>query len=318
MSDTPKSAPKAQSRENSCEKSQNEYSLKNEQEFLEKLASEPNSKSILTQQKRIEECLKAIQSENVSMDQLRETKIGLTLQQFVNICGRSRSLSGMQKNALIILNKLKEDVIHSFFGEEECAMRNESSSGNRMEEDGESVSQKSAKSDDKSPQKVNDLKNESNKQQQQQQPEEEEAKVEVEVEAEGEAEAVAEAKEVEKAQDHNGKEEKEHKEQKEEDRVDAPAAIIQENNNHNHLSDEEVHKEPNNHVQQPQVAAPQQVSQPEPSPASLTNHKLAESVGVLPAAKHYIDVKEPALMIMICQELAKFLEQVSLPFQLIR
>ncbi len=133
---TPKDTPKAQSvaaasensvRENGSDSapavaSAHGFVLKKEQEFLRKLVADQNPRGVLSKQKRVEECLKVIATAGLSVDQLRESKLGLDLQQFVNICGRTPLLSGVQKNALVVLNKLKQEVIYSFFGEEELPM----------------------------------------------------------------------------------------------------------------------------------------------------------------------------------------------------
>ena len=92
-----------------------EFKLKQTQAFLKKLLSQ-NTKTIITKKAKIEEILNEILSEALTVDQLQTSRLGQDLQQFANICSKSRALSEFQKTVKTVLNKLKEDAILSLFG----------------------------------------------------------------------------------------------------------------------------------------------------------------------------------------------------------
>ena len=122
--------------------SDDDFGLRKEQDFFKKLVADQNSKFILSKKKKVDECLKAIQAAGVTVDQLRESKLGLDLQQFVNICGRTPLLAEVQKSASLVLNKLKQNVICSFFGDEEQSSPGKNDASNSASAGGDSVSPK--------------------------------------------------------------------------------------------------------------------------------------------------------------------------------
>jgi hypothetical protein len=92
-----------------------EFRLKQKQVFLKKLLNQ-NAKTVVTKKAKIEETLNEILSEALTVNQLQSSRLGQDLQQFANICSKSRALIEFQKTTQTVLNKLKEDVILSLFG----------------------------------------------------------------------------------------------------------------------------------------------------------------------------------------------------------
>ncbi len=93
--------------------------LQKEQDLIKKLAKGKNSKAILGKQKRVSECLKTIEEENLTTELLHDSRLGVDLQQFANVCMRTASLAPLLKSAQDVLKKMKRIVLTSYFGEEE-------------------------------------------------------------------------------------------------------------------------------------------------------------------------------------------------------
>jgi len=90
---------------------------KPEEDLLTQMASEEDPKKIIKKQKKIEEFLENIMKKEISIPEIQESKIGHSVQRFVNLCSKSPTLDVLKKSSEKVLEKLKEAVYVNFFGE---------------------------------------------------------------------------------------------------------------------------------------------------------------------------------------------------------
>lgn len=119
------------------------FYLKRTQNFFKKLATQ-NSKVILAKRAKVEESLKEISSESITVTQLQESRLGFDLQLFVNTCRKASSLSEISSSTQLVLNKLKQDALFSLFGGEESSTPNHDT--DKKSDDAEPVTSAKAKS----------------------------------------------------------------------------------------------------------------------------------------------------------------------------
>jgi hypothetical protein len=94
------------------------FYLKRTQSFFKKLMLQ-SSKAIMAKKAKVKESLKEIAGENITVNQLQETRLGFDLQQFANVCSKTPLLAKIKDNVQMVLNKLKLNAISSLFGGEE-------------------------------------------------------------------------------------------------------------------------------------------------------------------------------------------------------
>jgi len=143
---TPKETPKSQPMQNENvisevqeKKNNKSFCCKEEQSIIRSAIFDNSAKTVLSKKRKLEDILeKIIEKNEINVDELKESQFGLDIQRLVNICGRTATLTSLQKIGQKLLNKFKQDVLLSFFGEEEKNIKKNKESENNSSKNEES------------------------------------------------------------------------------------------------------------------------------------------------------------------------------------
>eukprot|EP00826_Nyctotherus_ovalis_P044502 TRINITY_DN4806_c0_g1_i3.p1 TRINITY_DN4806_c0_g1~~TRINITY_DN4806_c0_g1_i3.p1 ORF type:complete len:452 (-),score=117.35 TRINITY_DN4806_c0_g1_i3:298-1653(-) len=283
------------------------FYLKRTQNFFKKLATQ-NPKVILAKRAKVEESLKEISSESITVTQLQESKLGFDLQLFVNTCRKAPSLSEISSSTQMVLNKLKQDALLSLFGGEDNSTSNHDT--DKKSDDAEPVTfakTKSGKSNKGNNNKVGNAKGN------------EEMNKSKDNKSKDSSEGLNDKLNEDKCATSKQPESK--VDLGEPEKIQEPAVKMEDSNKEvpnnndngdNHVAekanDEEIVHEVSDKLEEQKMAVESPCENPvEKNPASAKTQEVREESGQRWSGRV---AKEPAMMLIVCREIARLLEEV--------